>query len=429
MSPSHHRSAYRRIAQGAICPPLRTRHSFNCYAPRMRGTRTTISVLGRADGARRVDPGPQARCPVANRRRRLIRARTAIGRPRAQTLRPRPGSSRPQTFVSNRNRYAVIHSFEFRTRLLSVPQSTTLDARLVDNQERNTMSGRQESTEAAPVKRTLSAKRAKPSAANQPHVQPQPGPTQPRDADVQMADATPTLQEKQKSPPRPPFPTLSHHVKAARKFGSTVSATSTDDDVEMNVDSPTFSEPTSRATSSRASQAPFSDNQPVRSEPVAGASPYVRAASSTNEREREVRQADGAAVQPRVNQDAANEVDDDPDDLYGPPVERRIIRILPSMAEELREQQRRVAAEKVIAHRTRCMTRHTYSVQEKRRAPLAPDWILARHANNPLWKEIPTSEGRKPRKSTARSLRDSGLNVNELVGCFTVQNWVREHKG
>lgn len=30
--------------------------------------------------------------------------------------------------------------------------------------------------------------------------------------------------------------------------------------------------------------------------------------------------------------------DDDDDDIYGPPVERRIIRLLPSLAEELREE-------------------------------------------------------------------------------------------
>ena len=314
---------------------------------------------------------------------------------------------------------------QFRTRLLSVFQSTTVYARLVDNREPNTTSGRQE---AAPVTRTLSAKRTKQSAANRPHVQPQPGPTQPRDVDVQMADATPTKfapQEKKKFAQRPASPTLPHQVKAARKLVDTVSATSTEDDVEMNVDYSAFSEPTSRATS-QASRAPSSDYQAIRPGPVVGA-PYVRAASSASEREREVRPADRAAVQPRVNQDAANEVDDDPDDLYGPPVERRIIRILPSMAEELREQQRRVAAEKVTAHRTICMTRHTYSAQEKRRAPLAPDWILARHANDPSWKEIPT-EGRKRRKPSARKLGDNGLNVNELIGCFTVQNWVREHK-
>jgi hypothetical protein len=287
------------------------------------------------------------------------------------------------------------------------------------------MNGRQE---AAPVKRTLSAKRTKQSAANQPHIQPQPDLTQPRDADVQMADATPTkfTPQEKKFPQRPSSPTHSHQVKAARKLVDIASPTSTEDDVEMNVDSPAFSEPTSRATS-RASRAPSSDNQVIRPESVAGAPPYMRAASSTIEREREVRPADGAAIQPRINQDAVNEVDDDPDDLYGPPVERRIIRILPSMAEELREQQRRVAAEKVIAHRMLCMIRHTYSAQEKRRAPLAPDWILARHANDPSWKEIPT-EGRKRRKPSARKLGDNGLNVNELIGCFTVQNWVREHK-
>ncbi|KIJ64462.1 hypothetical protein HYDPIDRAFT_167784 [Hydnomerulius pinastri MD-312] len=41
-----------------------------------------------------------------------------------------------------------------------------------------------------------------------------------------------------------------------------------------------------------------------------------------------------------VNMQDQGADDDDDDDLYGPPVERRIIRILPSLAEELREQRR-----------------------------------------------------------------------------------------
>lgn len=135
--------------------------------------------------------------------------------------------------------------------------------------------------------------------------------------------------------------------------------------------------------------------------------------------------ADEATIQSRVNQDAEDE--DDPEDLYGPPVERRIIRILPSLAKELREQRRRAAAEKVITYHTLFTTGYIYSVQEvqeKRRAPLAPDWISARHVHDPLWKEIrPTVEGRKRRKPTARKLGDIGLNVDELVGCL-----VREHK-
>ncbi|KAF8550819.1 hypothetical protein OG21DRAFT_1513554 [Imleria badia] len=241
-----------------------------------------------------------------------------------------------------------------------------------------------------------------PSAANQPHVQPWPGPSQWRSAtDVQMTGATPAEfapREKKTSLQRPSSPTHSNQVtgKAARKFGSAVSTTSAEeDDVEMQVDSPNFSESTSRAMS-RASGPPSS----IRSESIAEPPPHARATSSTNERE----------VRP-VNQVVAED-DDDSDDLYGPPVQRQIIRILPSLAEELREQQRRVAAEK-----------------EKRRAPLAPDWILAKHVNDPLWKEIPT-QGRKRRKPTARKLGDNGLNVNvnELMGCFTVQNWVREHK-
>lgn len=156
------------------------------------------------------------------------------------------------------------------------------------------------------------------------------------------------------------------------------------------------------------------------------APPHVHTGSSANERGRDVRPADGAPIQP---QNAADAIDDDPDDLYGPEVERRVIRILPSLAQELREQQRRVAAEKVISHCTLCMTRTTCTVQEKQRAPLAPDWILAKHVDDPLWKKVTvSSEGRKRQKPAARKLGDNGLNANELIGCFTIQNWVREHK-
>ncbi|KAN0087429.1 hypothetical protein V8E55_006050 [Tylopilus felleus] len=254
------------------------------------------------------------------------------------------------------------------------------------------------------VQRTYGVKRTKPSVASQPHVEPQSSPTQPqRDTDVEMRDVAPAesiLQEKTRFPQRPSSATQTHQVKAARKLSNTVSATSTEDDVEMQVDPFTSSESTSRA-----SKTPFS----IRGKSIAEAPPHARAASSTDERGREVRPADN---RPQANQVVAAEVDDDPEDLYGPPVERRIIRILPSLAEELREQQRRVAAEK-----------------DKRlgRAPLAPDWIYARHVNDPLWKEVPT-QGRKQRKGTARKLGDNGLNVNELLGCYTVQNWVREHK-
>lgn len=323
----------------------------------------------------------------------------------------------------------AIHSFESSARLLSVLQSTAVDVRLLSDRDKE--SDRQEPTEAAPAKRILSAKRTKPSAGSRPYVPPQPGPAQPRAADVEMADTTPTKsipQDNTRSPQGPSSPTFSLQGKRARKFVSTVPATSSEDDVKMTVEvtSLSFPEPTSRATS-QASQALSSDDQAIRPKSVAEAPSHVRVASSTNEREQEVRPADGAAIQPRVGQDMANEIDDDPEDLYGPPVERRIIRILPSLAEELRDQQRRVAAEKVTVHRALCMTRYTCSFQEKRRAPFAPDWIYARHIHDPLWKEIPT-EGRKRRKPIARKLGDNGLNVNELMGCFTVQNWVREHK-
>lgn len=309
------------------------------------------------------------------------------------------------------------YNLEYLTRFLSVPQSTVAVHTRPANDKK---SDGPESAEPS-VQRTYGVKRTKPSVANQPHVEPQSSPTQPqRDTDVEMRDVAPAesiLQEKTRFPQRPSSATQTHQVKAARKLSNTVSATSTEDDVEMQVDPFTSSESTSRA-----SKTPFS----IRGKSIAEAPPHARAASSTDERGREVRPADN---RPQANQVVAAEVDDDPEDLYGPPVERRIIRILPSLAEELREQQRRVAAEKVTSRRTCCMTRPTYFIQDKRlgRAPLAPDWIYARHVNDPLWKEVPT-QGRKQRKGTARKLGDNGLNVNELLGCYTVQNWVREHK-
>ncbi|KAH0831908.1 hypothetical protein J3R83DRAFT_12791 [Lanmaoa asiatica] len=267
-------------------------------------------------------------------------------------------------------------------RLLSVLQSAAVDARLLNDQERNEKSGRQELAEAAPVKRTLTAKRTKTTAANRP----QPGPAQPRDVDVQMADTTPTkstLQEKKRSPQRATSPTPFHHGKVSPNL--------------LRVPPPEHR------------TAPSSSNQAIGPQSVAEAPPHVRAVSSTNiDQEWKVRPA-------AVGWDATtNDIGDDPEDLYGPPVERRIIRILPSLADELREQQRRVAAEK-----------------EKRRAPLAPDWIFAKHVHDPSWKEIPTG-GRKRVKrrkpTTTGKLGDNGLNVNELMGCFAVQNWVQEHK-
>ncbi|KAG8214454.1 hypothetical protein J3R82DRAFT_9477 [Butyriboletus roseoflavus] len=297
--------------------------------------------------------------------------------------------------ITSTSATSVTSTVDVRVKQVS---STAVDARPFSDRERNKKSDRQELTEAAPMKRILS-------------------PVQSRDKDVEMEGTGPTKstpREKkissQESSSSAPF---HHQGKSARKYADTASTTTSEDDAQMQVEVmlPGFSESTSRATSSsQAPQAPSSDNQAIWPASVSDVPPLVHTASSTNKREREVGPVDGAPIQPPVNQDTANVIDDDPDDLYGPPVERRIIRILPSLAQELREQQRRVAAEK-----------------EKQRAPLAPDWIIAKHIHDPLWKEIPT-EGRKRRKPTAKKLGDNGLNVNELMGCFTVQNWVREHK-
>lgn len=189
--------------------------------------------------------------------------------------------------------------------------------------------------------------------------------------------------------------------------------------MSVDVSSPTFS---ARATS-RTPQAISLNRQQIKPRSAAQVSPHVGTVGLTNEPEQGVRPADGAAIQHRVSQDV--EDDDDPEDLYGPPVERRVIRILPSLAEELRDQRRRAAAGKVTTQHTLFTMGYIYSAQELLgklgRAPLAPDWIFARHVHDPLWKEIrPTIEtkGWKRRKPIARKLGDNGLNVNELVACL-----------
>jgi len=259
---------------------------------------------------------------------------------------------------------------------------------LVNDREPVDESSREKTIEAAPVKRPMiAAKRAKLSVVSRPEPDP---PTKP----------TFTPQDEMGSV-RGSF----SHTSTASSFRltGTVSAMSIEDDVEMQLDplppiGSTF-------------QANGLAHRELNTDIVTEARPPTRAASPAS-----ASQQQETAVRPQADQDATDEMDDDPDDLYGPPVERRIIRILPSLDEELREQQERVAAEK-----------------EKRWAPLAPDWILARHAHDPSWKEVvPTrTEGRKKRKQTATSrklMRDNncGLNASESMGYFTVGNWVRE---
>ena len=292
---------------------------------------------------------------------------------------------------------------------LSVPQRTGVDVR-----------DRQESTEAAPVKHTFIAKRPKSSAPRLPPAI-QTSSTPPRDPDVQMTDTTPTRMMTQVETTRCPDRSFLQPPPHQEPMSvDIVSAVPPEDDGEMRIDDM----PTEFTTTTSRIQAQSPDDQVTQRSSVP---PHVRAANLINEREREVRPADGAAMRPQANQDV--EDDDDPEDLYGPPVERRIIRILPSLAEELREQQRRAAAEKVTTHHTPRTMRYICSVQEKKRAPLAPDWIFARHAQDPLWKDVRAAVGGPGRrKPTARKLGDNGLNVNELVDYLTSRNSVREHK-
>ncbi|KAG9315931.1 hypothetical protein JVU11DRAFT_3583 [Chiua virens] len=322
-------------------------------------------------------------------------------------------------------------------------EPSTLVAALND---RETSDGK-ESVDEALVERTLMDKRETMSARKLPNVQAQPSPTKSGDVDVDMLtpqEEKKPLQNISKLPSHPdsgarmvasvdtiqdisktlirrtsgarkvvgtatvqnPPKKLSHQISGARKVAAPL--TYSVDNVEMTDDAmiTTFSEATGPSL-----QAPqtSSDNQLVGLKSTPDVQPGARVASSSSKREQEVRPVDEVAIQPQGNQD----VGDDPEDLYGPPVERRVVRILPSLAEELREQQRRAALQK----------------EEKlKRASLAPDWISAKYANDPLWKEVQIpNERRRPRKGAARELGESGLNVNELVGYFTAADWIREH--
>lgn len=153
--------------------------------------------------------------------------------------------------------------------------------------------------------------------------------------------------------------------------------------------------------------------------------------ATTSAREPEAKSTHVPGSQPQVNEDVDMERqsagdDDDDDDLYGPPVERRIIRILPSLAEELREH--RPVAEKVKIHPLLRVTFFTKSAQKKR-APLAPDWIMKKHAEDPQWVEKPNrTKGRKHSKPFARRRGENGISVNDLMGCFTAEKWIQGHR-
>lgn len=89
--------------------------------------------------------------------------------------------------------------------------------------------------------------------------------------------------------------------------------------------------------------------------------------------------------------------DDDDDDIYGPPVERRIIRLLPSLAEELREE-----------------------------TPVQRD---AMHPRNQTRAEsmVSTFHPRKRQKINARKL-DGHVMDSCQPFYFFVDNWLQEHK-
>lgn len=96
---------------------------------------------------------------------------------------------------------------------------------------------------------------------------------------------------------------------------------------------------------------------------------------------------------------------EDDDDIYGPPVERRITRTFPSLADEL--------PEKSIPRQD--------VAQQRRHAKLAPELIAKRYAGNSGW-VIPARQ-RRTRKSSAKKL--DGPTGDAFY--FHVGDWLREH--
>lgn len=252
-----------------------------------------------------------------------------------------------------------------------------------------------------PVQRTLTAKRTKKAntiPAKQPHGQLPSVSMRSGDLDVKMSDA-----------PSTKF-TGSAEGKKTSSETPLISQRVAPFDKRQSLRVAFVSPPASKSTPRALDVIPL-DNQMVGANSEGGQPPMD---ATTSAREPEAKSTHVPGSQPQVNEDVDMERqsagdDDDDDDLYGPPVERRIIRILPSLAEELRE--------------------HRPVAEKKKRAPLAPDWIMKKHAEDPQWVEKPNrTKGRKHSKPFARRRGENGISVNDLMGCFTAEKWIQGHR-
>ncbi|KAF8840767.1 hypothetical protein BDN67DRAFT_1069026 [Paxillus ammoniavirescens] len=271
-----------------------------------------------------------------------------------------------------------------------------------------------------PVQRTFTAKRTKKSVsmpAKHPHDQLPSVSMRSGDSDVKMSDAPSTKftgnPEGNKTSSETPL--ISQRVAPSDQRQSLravpVSPPEEDDQMEIEIWPPAISIPASKSTPRDLDVIPL-DNQMVGANSEGGQPPMD---ATTSAREPQAKSTHVLGSQPQVNEDVDMEReaagdDDDDDDLYGPPVERRIIRILPSLADELREQHRPVA-------------------EKRKRAPLAPEWIMKKHSEDPQWVEKPNhTKGRKHSKPFARRRGENGISVNDLMGCFTAEKWIQEHR-
>ncbi|KAF9220987.1 hypothetical protein BS17DRAFT_786297 [Gyrodon lividus] len=300
----------------------------------------------------------------------------------------------------------------------------------VDDHVRNKKNGIEQSAKPMPSQRTLSAKRTKSSGSplsipsKCPHGQPPSGLMQSEDSDVKMSDAASTeftgSREAKKTPSETPL--ISQRVAPRngdlRQFLHTVPVNPSEDGDQMDVETspPAASTPIPQRTF-RVLDTVSSDNQMTERNSVGEQPPMD---TETAAKKPEVRFAHVSRSQPQVNEDVDMEHVDmerqdagdgnDSDDLYGPPVERHIIRILPSLAEELREQHRQVT-------------------EKSKRAPLAPDWIMKRHSGDPRWVETPNrAKGQKHSKPLAKRRGENGIDVKDLMWWFTAKSWIQEHK-
>ncbi|KAF9242563.1 hypothetical protein BU15DRAFT_60296 [Melanogaster broomeanus] len=251
------------------------------------------------------------------------------------------------------------------------PLSAGVGVHPLNDRERDKKNSVQESQKQVPSQRTLTAKRTKPSQS--PVCRPA---KRPRDqpADVQMSDAEPTkftggIVDGEEIPSETPLDYVALFVSSAMNLP--------EDDDQMDVE---ISPPASFTHASHSAP-PALDALQLDSQ--------VR------------------AKEPKTQPPAIEDID-----MESQGAERRIIRILPSLAEELREQQRQVA-----------------ETLKSNRAPLVPDWILQRHSEDPRWLESPNrTKGRKHSKAFARKRGEHGVDVNNLLGFFTAKKWIQVHK-